>query len=200
MANITIPGQAAKKETVYSGPPLPPKPGTAYNGSPRPASAATTTGGTVYSGPAPGTGVHGTVYNPRQAAIPGTQAPAHSAAARGGNLFFLIAALSVLNTFLILARAPFVMALGLAVTRIFGPDAPMANILFLNVMAVGVVVLLGVFVRHGSKPALLIGMLLYAADALLFFFVGNAALHIPSIIVHGIFMVLMFKTLSQLES
>ncbi len=199
MANITTSGTALKKETVYSGPPLTPKQEPVYSGPSPLADTVPNAGGTVYNGTAPGTGV-GTVYNPRQTAIPAPQAPTQSVAVKGGNLFFLIAAFSVLNTLLIVAHAPFVMALGLAVTRLFGPDAPMANILFLNVMAVGVVILLGVFVRHGSKAALLIGMLLYAGDTVLFFTLGNAAGHIPSIIVHGIFIVGMFKTLSHLES
>jgi hypothetical protein len=155
------------------------------------------TGGTVYGGP----GGAGTVYNPRQTTAQPQAIPAHHAgAAKGSVFFFLIAGLSVINTLLILAHAPFVMALGLAVTRLFGPEAPMANILFLNVIAVGVLVLLGVFVRHGSKAALLIGMLLYGGDTALFFLAGNAALHVPSIIVHILFLVGMFKAFGQMES
>jgi hypothetical protein len=213
MANVTTSGPPVKKETVYSGPPLPPKQGTVYNGQPSaaggtvyqgptPQTAGTKTGGTVYGGPAySGPGNSGTVYNPRQTVAQQQAAPAaHSEAVKGAGLFFLIAGLSVINTLLILAHAPFVMALGLAVTRLFGPEAPMANILFLNAMAVGVVVLLGVFVRHGSKAALLIGMLLYGGDTALFFLVGNAALHVPSIIVHVLFLAGMFKIFGHMES
>jgi hypothetical protein len=212
MANITTPGAPVKKETVYSGPPLPPKQGTAQNG---PLSAAAGTvyqgpapqiGGTVYGGQATGGTVYsgpggGTVYNPRQTTVQPQAVPTcHSGATKGAGLFFLIAGFSVINTLLILAHAPFVMALGLAVTRLFGPEAPMANILFLNVMAVGVLVLLGAFVRQGSKAALLAGMLLYGGDTALFFVVGNAALHVPSIIVHVLFLVGMFKAFGQLEN
>jgi hypothetical protein len=209
MANITASGPAPKKETVYNGPSPGANAGTVYNGP-------SATGGTVYNGPAPNAGsksysgpaagaLHsgsrsGTVYNPRQTTA--QQQPAagqHSGTAKASVFFFLIAGLSVLNTLLVLGHAPFVMALGLAVTRLFGPDAPMPNILFINVMAVGVLILLGVFVRHGSKAALLIGMLLYAGDTALFFIAGDTALHAPSIIVHVLLLIGMLRAFSQME-
>jgi len=210
MANITTSGPAPKKETVYNGPSPGANSGTVYKGPPAAA------GSTVYNGPAPNAGSKayngpaatvysgsgsGTVYNPRQTTAQQQQPAAgqHSGAAKASVLFFLIAGLSVLNTLLVLGRAPFVMALGLAVTRLFGPDAPMPNILFVNVMAVGVLILLGVFVRHGSKAALLIGMLLYAGDTALFFIAGDAALHTPSIIVHVLLLIGMFRAFTQME-
>ena len=203
MANVTTSGPATRKETVYNGP-SPANSGTVYNGAspatgssvyngpaPRPAGTA----GTVYGGPVPG----GTVYNPRQ--LPGQQpvAATHSGGAKGAGFLFLIAGFSVLNTLLVLGHAPFVMALGLAVTRLFGPDAPMANLIFINVMAVGVVLMLALFVRHGSRAALLIGMLLYAADTALFFVMGDPSLHAPSILVHVLLLVGMVKAFTQME-
>ena len=197
MANVTNPGPGTKKETVYSGPPLQNNQRPVYN-APLPGM-----GGTVYNGPVPRTngtvhpGPAPSVYNPRQ----GDAATAsRSAAPKGAAFFFLIAGLSILNTLLVLGHAPFVMALGLAVTRLFGPDAPVANILFINVMAVGILVLLGVFVKHGSKAALLIGMLLYAGDTALFFIVGDAAVYAPSIIVHVLLLIGMFRAFTQMES
>jgi len=204
MANITTPGPVTKKETVYGGP-APTNSGTVYGGPPPVA------GGTVYNGPAPnssgtvyngpaaagGPRASGTVYNPRQTAQP--VAP-NSAATKAAGLFFLVAGFSVLNMLLVMAHAPFILAVGLAVVTLFGPASPVENSMLLNVVAIGIVVLIGFFVRQGSKAALLIGMLLYAADTALFFIVGDAALHIPSIIVHAVLLVGMFRAFAQLES
>jgi hypothetical protein len=211
MANITTSGPAPKKETVYSGPPLQDNRGTVSH-APLPGMGGTVytgpapkAGGTVYNGSASGGSVYsgpgsGTVYNPRQGNAAPAASAARSGATKGAGFFFLIAGLSVLNTFLVLGHAPFVMALGLAVTRLFGPDAPMPNLLFINVMAVGVLILLGLFVRHGSKAAFLAGMLLYAGDTALFFIVGDAALHMPSIVVHVLLLIGMFRAFTQMES
>jgi hypothetical protein len=212
MANVTTSGPATRKETVYNGP-SPASSGTVYNGpspatgggvysgpAPRPAATSATVyggpaGGTVYSGPG-----SGTVYNPRQAPAQQPVAATRSGGAKGAGILFLIAGFSLLNTLLVLGHAPFVMALGLAVTRLFGSEAPMANLVFINVMAVGVVVLLGLFVRHGSKAALLIAMLLYAGDTALFFIAGDASLHAPSIFVHVLLLGGMFKAFTQMEN
>jgi hypothetical protein len=211
MANITTPGAPVKKETVYSGPPLPPKQGTVYSGPPPAA------GGTVYQGPTPqiggmiggakasgtvygGPGGAGTIYNPRQTAVQPQAGPVgHSETTRAGAIFFLIAGFTVINTLLILAHSQVVLAIGLAITRI-SPAAPIETIVVMNVIAVGAMVLLGLFVRQGSKAALVIGMLLYAGDTALLFLDGNAALHVLSIIVHGVFLFGMFKTFRQMES
>ena len=215
MPNITTPGPIPKKETVYSGPPVPNKQGTVYSG-PAPATgstvyngpgARTTTansGGPVYGGPAPGgtvyspAGNNGTVYHARPTAQ--AMAQPNSAATKGAGLFFLIAGLSVLNMLLVMGHVPVILAVGLAVVTLFGPASPVENSMLLNVVAIGVVVLIGFFVRQGSKAALLIGMLLYAADAALFFIVGDAALNVMSLVAHGIFLVGMFRVFTQLES
>ena len=214
MPNITTPGPVPKKETVYSGPPVQNGPGTVYRG-PAPAPGGTVyngpevkpparAGGTVYTGPAPGGQVYsgpgnsGTVYNPRQIAQP--MAQPNSAATKGAGFFFLIAGLSVLNMLLVIAHAPFILAVGLAVVTLFGPASHVENSMLLNVVAIGITVLIGFFVRQGSKPALLIGMLLYAADAALFIIVGDAAPHVMSIVAHGIFLIGMFRIFTQLEN
>jgi hypothetical protein len=205
MANITTPGAPVKKETVYSGPPLPPKQSTVYNGPPPAA------GGTVYQGPTPqvggtktggtvygGSGGAGTVYNPRQTSAQQQAAPASHSETKAAGIFFLIAGFSIINTLLILAHSPFVLTIGLAVTRI-SPAAPIETIAVMNVIAVGAMILLGIFVRQGSKAALRIGMLLYAGDTALLFLDGKAALHVLSIVVHGVFLFGMFKTFRQIE-
>ena len=215
MANITTSGPPAKKETVYSGPAVTPQPGsvhsgppaatggTVYNG-PAPTPLGTRAGGTVYNGQPPGGTVHsgpgnsGTVYNPRQLAQP-VAAP-NTAPAKGAGLFFLVAGFSVLNILLVIAHAPFILAVGLAVITLFGPASPVENSVLLDVVAIAVVVLIGFAVRQGSKAALVIGMMLYAADTALFFIAGDAALHIPSIVVHVILLGGMLKALTQIES
>ena len=75
----------------------------------------------------------------------------------------------------------------------------MPAVVVLNIIAVGIFVMLGLFVRNGSKAALVIGMVLYGGDTALLLAGGDAAVHIPSIIVHAIFLVSMFKALSQKE-
>src|SRR5207245_8282279 len=96
--------------TVYNGPPVQTGGGTVYNG---PASGA---GGTVYNGPATG----GTTYNPTPQGAPAGAKPATPPQMGGiGNIFFLIAGLSLLNTVLAIAGANFALALGLGITRAF---------------------------------------------------------------------------------
>lgn len=206
MSNTTT-GPDAKKETVYSGPSQP-KQGTVYNG-PAPSSGTVydgpamkpPAGGTVYGGPAPAANGYTpqTVYNPaRQAGTQPAPTTTHPGVTKGAGIFFLIAGFSVINSVLIFAHAPFVLALGLAITRV-GTEVAMPAVVVLNVIAVGIFVMLGLFVRNGSKTALVIGMVLYGGDTALLVAGGDAAVHIPSIIVHAIFLVSMFKALSQKE-
>jgi len=206
MANVTF-GPGTKKETVYSGPAPQTNQGTVYNG-PSPAAA----GGTVYGGPAPqtgetvyggpnstaysGPGSPGTVYNPRQTASQPV-VKSNAAATKGASIFFVIAAFSVINTLLIVLGSPVVLGIGLTTSKI--GEAQMAGIILINVLVIGTFVLLGIFARHGSKAAFLIGMLLYGADTALLL-LDNPALHIPGIVVHGFFLVGLFKAFSQIES
>ena len=206
MANVSS-ASGVKKETVYSGLAPQANQGTVYNG-PSPAAA----GGTVYGGPAPrtggtayggpngtaysGSGSPGTVYNPRQnAAQPVVKS--NAAATKGASIFFVIAGFSVINTLLIVLGSPIVLGIGLTTSKI--GEAQMAGIILINVLVIGTFVLLGIFARHGSKAAFLIGMLLYGADTALLL-LDNPALHIPGIVVHGLFLAGLFKAFNQLES
>ena len=214
MSNTTF-GPGAKKETVYSGPSPQPKQSTVSSG---PSSAPA--GGTVYGGLTPGTNggsisVHGgpaageTVYNgPGSGSVytpQGQKAPArplqvgmNTGGAKGGAVFFVIAGCSAINTLLILASAPFVLALGLAVTRVRASGDP-GPVLILNAVVIGLFVVLGIFAMKGSKAAFIVGLLLYAGDTALLLS-DNAALHLPSIIVHAVFLFSIFKAFRQLES
>jgi len=210
MSNTTF-GPGAKKETVYSGPTPQPRQSSG------PSAPASSGGSTVYGGPAPkaagtvynGLGAGGTVYgnqetsatvyNPARqgAAARQVQPAAAPAPSKAGSVFFLIAGFSAINTVLILASAPFVLAIGLAVTRIRA-EGEMGAVLAINAVAIGIFVALGFFASRGSKAAFLIGLLLYAGDTALLFLSGNPALHVVSIIVHGIFLFSIFKGFRQL--
>ena len=214
MSNTTF-GPGAKKETVYSGPSPQPRQSSGTSAS------ASSSGSTVYGGPAPKTAggtvynglgaggtvygnqpAAGTVYNPaRQGAAARPVQPAANAApapSKAGSVFFLIAGFSAINTVLILASAPFVLAIGLAVTRIRA-EGEMGAVLAINAVAIGIFVALGFFVSRGSKAAFLIGLLLYAGDTALLLLSENPALHVVSIIVHGIFLFSIFKGFRQMS-
>jgi Na+/melibiose symporter-like transporter len=172
--SITPAGVGTKKETVYGGPGTQPS-----------------VGGTVYNGP----GLSGTATYP---AAPVRPAQRQAGAARGGNVFFVIAAFSAINAVLILAKAPIVFALGLAITRV-SADSPLGAVLVLNALAIGAFVTLGIFASRGAKAAFVIGLLLYAGDTAVLLLSVNPALHIISIVCHGIFLFSIFKGLRQLS-
>jgi hypothetical protein len=206
MSNPTI-GMGAKKETVYDGPsPQPrqsssaPTGGTVYGGM-----APGTNGGTVYGGPPAGGTVYngpgggGTVYNPARQKPAATVDVTQTGAAKGGAIFFIIAACSALNSVLIFAQAPFVLALGLAITRV-RTTGDLGPILALNAAVLGIFVAVGIFALKGSKAAFIVGLLVYGGDTAYLLLSGNAAFHIPSIAVHGIFLFSIIKAFRQLES
>ena len=206
MSNSTI-SSGAKKETVYDGPsPQPrqssstPAGGTVYGGM-----APGTNGGTVYGGPPAGETVHngsgggGTVYNPARQKPAAQVDVTKTGAAKGGAIFFIIAACSALNSVLIFAQAPFVLALGLAITRVRAAGDP-GPVLALNAVVLGLFVAIGIFAIKGSKAAFIVGLLLYGGDTALLLMSDNPALHIPSIVVHGIFIFSIIKAFRQLES
>ena len=210
MSNTTI-GLGAKKETVYDGPSPQPRQsssspssqagGTVYGGM-----APGTNGGTVYGGsPAGGTvydgpGGGGTVYNPARQKPAAQVDVTKTGAAKGGAIFFIIAACSALNTVLLLAQAPFILALGLAITRVRAAGSDLGPVLALNAVVLGVFVAIGIFAIKGSKAAFIVGLLLYGGDTALLLLSGDAALHAPSIVVHGIFIFSIIKAFRQLES
>ena len=213
MSNTTFgPGAGTKKETVYSGPSPQPRQGTVSSGpSSAPAGGTVyggltpgTNGGSVHGGPAAGGTVYngpgsGSVYNPQgqNAAARPVQAGMNTGGAKGGAVFFVIAGFSAINTMLLLASAPFVLALGLAVTRVRA-NGDVGPVLILNAVAIGLFVVLGIFAMKGSKAAFIVGLLLYAGDTTLLLS-DNAALHLPSIVVHAIFLFSIFKAFRQLE-
>jgi hypothetical protein len=210
MSNTTI-GSGAKKETVYSGPTPQPKQSsgssasTPSGGSTVYGGSAPKTAGTIYNGLGAGSTVYGnqeasaTVYNParQNAAARPAQTGANAAPSRAGSVFFIIAGFSAINTVLLLASAPFVMAIGLAVTRIRA-EGEVGAVLAINAVVIGIFVALGFFASRGSKAAFIIGLLLYAGDTALLL-LDNPALHVVSIIVHGIFLFSIFKGLRQLS-
>lgn len=166
-------GTGMQKETVYGGP------GTQPNG-----------GGTVYNGP----GLNGPAV---RTATPARAAQPQTGAAKGGNVFFVIAAFSAINAVLIMVKAPIVFALGLAVTRV-SADSPLGAVLVLNAIAIGAFVMLGIFATRGVKAAFIIGLLLYAGDTAVLLLSANPALHVVSIVVHGIFLFSIFKGFRQI--
>ena len=205
MSNTTFgPGARTKKETVYNGPGPEPRQangpsaqdsgGTVYGSVPTAPNASFNNGlgagGTVYNNP----GAAATVYNPPR------QNPAQTAAPTGakGNIFYLIAGFSVINTLLIVGKAPFIFALGLAITRV-PAEGQLGPVLVLNAIAVGVFAALGFFASRGAKAAYLIGLLLYAGDTGLLLLSENPAMHIVSIVFHGIFLFSIFKSYRQLN-
>jgi len=169
-------GTGVKKETVYGGP-----------------GAQPNAGGTVYNGP----GLNGTTTQSTGPARP-VQPRAGATGSKSGNVFFLIAAFSAINAVLIMSKAPIVFALGLAITRV-SPDSPLGFVLLLNVIAIGTFAALGIFAARGAKAAFLIGLLLYAGDAVILLLSPNPALHIVSIVVHGIFLFSIFKAYRQVN-
>jgi hypothetical protein len=164
-----------KKETVYGGP------GTQPNN-----------GETVYNGP----GLSGTVTRPAASARP--LQPRPHASGLMGNVFFVIAAFSAINAVLILSKAPIVFALGLAITRV-SPDTPIGIVFALNAFAIGIFAALGFFAARGVKAAFIIGLVLYAADLAVLLLSANPALHVISIVVHGIFLFSIFKAMRQVN-
>lgn len=212
MANITTdPG--AKKETVYSGPAPQPR----QSSLPSPA-AASSSGSTVYGGPAPKSGGtvyngmppgttgtvyngsgSGTVYNPRQSVPRPSFSGSDPAAVKGSNFFFAIAIFSAINTVLILTGATTVLGSGTTTSKIAGQGA-MSAILVVNVVIVGIFVLLGIAARSGSKAAFIIGMLIYGADTALLLLSGHPELHVVGFVVHGIFLFGLFNAFRQLQN
>src|SRR5207244_11576342 len=109
-------------------------------------------GETVYGGPnAPG----GTVYNPaRQNNANVASAAQNEKVGKAANIFYLIAGLSLVNTFLAMSGVNMALALGLGITRIFdqalrtgGSAGP---VLVVNAAVAGVFVAIGVFVQRGG--------------------------------------------------
>jgi hypothetical protein len=179
-------GQSPKKQTVYSGPAIKTIEGTVYNGP-----AVAPRGGTVYNGDSGA----GHAYSP--ARRPGGSLAASGHAHKTGSVFFLIAGLSMLNTFLAMSGTPMALALGLGITRMFDASlrqgGSIGPVLGLNAVVASVFVLIGIFARQGRAAAILLGFVLYAGDTVLLVMDG-VDLHIPSLIVHVIFLIGIFRS------
>lgn len=169
-------GAGMQKETVYGGP------GTQPN-----------SGGTVYNGP----GLSGATTHPPITTRP-VQRQGNTGGLTSGNVFFVIAAFSAINAVLILSKAPIVFALGLAITRV-SPDTPIGFVAALNAIAIGAFVALGFFAARGVKAAFIIGLLLYAGDTAVLLLSANPAVHVISIVFHGIFLFSIFKAMRQVN-
>ena len=120
------------------------------------------------------------------------------APAKGAGIFFAIAVVTAINTVLIATGSPFVLGRGLSTSKIAAAPGQMTGIVVLNVLVIGIFVLIGIFARHGSKAAFVIGMLLYGGDALLMLLSGDPAMHIGGIVVHVILLIYLFKAFSEL--
>jgi hypothetical protein len=178
--------RSQNKQTAYSGFNPSVGQGTAYAGP-----TIKTSEGTVYNGP---------VVPPRGSASAQGQRVANATFGhthKSGNVFFLIAGLSMLNTFLAMSGAAIALALGLGITRMFDASVreggSVGPVLAVNATVAGVFVLIGIFSRQGSSTAILVGLLLYGADTVLLA-IDGITLHIPSLIVHAIFLVSIFRS------
>lgn len=142
------------------------------------------TGGTVYGGPTPGGA------SARQPTIR-TNSSSLSGPAYGARVFYLIAGFTILRSAMTFAGIKGATA-GSTSTNNTAPAAVLVGTL----IVAGVFALLGFFTKRGSKVALVIGMLLYAAD-LAFLVLGNPASHIVGIGVHGLILFYLFRAFSQ---
>ncbi len=97
-------------------------------------------------------------------------AVAERQAQQGGDWFFWIAGLSLVNSILMLVNAPFSFFFGLGTTDFitaYGTGAGAKGVaLVLDVVFAGIFALFGVFARKGQRWAFLVGMLLYVLDGL----------------------------------
>jgi hypothetical protein len=187
------PKQSAGQGTVYGGPTIQTSEGTVYNGP------AVAPRGGVYNGAAGA----GQAHNPALRSLTSGATAASAHAHKSGNVFFLIAALSIVNTFLAMSGAGIALALGLGITRMF--DASLSQggsigpVLAVNVLVAGVFVLIGIFARQGKSAPILIGLLLYLGDTVLLA-IDGVALHIPSLVVHAIFLFSILRSYRSIQA
>ena len=92
-------------------------------------------------------------------------AVAERQAQQGGSWFFWVAGLSVVNAMLLLIRAPFGFFFGLGVSDYAG-RLGLGGYLGVTIVASAIIALCGLFARGGARWAFLVGMVLYALDAL----------------------------------
>jgi hypothetical protein len=187
-------GQAPKKETVYSGP----TPAMDNQQFAQPPAPGTT--GTVYGGPAAG---QGTVYGGSTGTTAPRTAPQVGISPRAlnsANWFFWIAGLSLINSFISMSGGNWQFFAGLGITQVLdalggvGGSAGHAITFVMNLFIAGVVCLFGVFARKGMKWAFIVGMILYAGDAIIFLLAGE----IRSVLFHGLVLFFIFRGVRDL--
>jgi hypothetical protein len=189
-------GQGPKKETVYGGPTPPAMDNQAFA---NPATPGTT--GTVYSGPST---TQGTVYGGSTSTTAPKTAPTQTGisprALNSANWFFWIAGLSLINSFISMGGGNWHFFAGLGITEVLdvlggvGGSAGHAVALVINLLIAGVVCVFGYFARQSQKWAFLVGMILYAGDAVIFLLAGD----IRSVLFHGLVLFFIFRGFSQL--
>lgn len=126
------------------------------------------------------------------------------AARRGGNWFYWIAAASLVNTALFYGGAPISFAIGLGVTQlvdgIVGGIAPQFYYLSaaIDVVIAAAFIGLGYLSGRGDITSFVVGLTLYALDALIYIglmILGRAPMTIISIIWHGVAIYFLWKGL-----
>lgn len=105
---------------------------------------------------------------------------------QGGNWFYWIAGLSVVNAILLLTHSPVGLMFGLGATDLVTAigsgigGAGLAVALAVTAVLAGIIALFGVFASRGARWAFLVGMAVYALDALVSLWLGQylgAAVH-----------------------
>jgi hypothetical protein len=90
---------------------------------------------------------------------------------------------------------------GLGITRVFdelggaGGSTGSGIAFVINLLIAGVVCLFGVFARKGQKWAFIVGMVLYAADGLIFLLAGQML----SLAFHGLVLFFIFRGFRELS-
>ncbi len=118
---------------------------------------------------------------PLAAADAGIAAEYKGQALRGANWFFWIAALSMINSIVLLMNGQWNFLAGLGITQlidgiaiVLAKDAgntAAALALFLDIIVAGLFVLAGMLARKGMTVAFIAGMIIYALDGLIFLYV-----------------------------
>lgn len=129
----------------------------------------------------------------------------HAAGMGGANWFFIVAALSLINSVIQLAGGDIHFVVGLAVTLIvdviaaaWGKNDPsMAHVamgiaIAFDIVVTLIVVAFGYFARRGNTIAFIVGMVLYAIDGLIFLVFGD----VMSTAFHAYGLYVMWKGLS----
>jgi hypothetical protein len=107
----------------------------------------------------------------------------------GGNWFYWIAALSLINSVSALTGSGFGFIVGLGITRILDEAVTGSAVaLTLNIVIAGAFILLGVFANKAHLWAFIVGMAVYALDGVIFAMVGQwLAAGFHAFVLYGLF-------------